>query len=298
MNDGPGPDPAHEEAFFLYAETFVPDESARTGQLDALARCAESTLRVAPSVATYAFRRSRLAALAGERRFPGSLALESTELYLTPSGFRDHLATDEFRSALRTMYREISRLGVSIRWIGARPPADAVRNIFRSDPEARPLATLRVTMYDARRAAAATSGAALVSVACPLPPGGGAAAVEAVDALAERLRAISFVAFFHPEVPRLLRVFATVPLDPKDDGRAVAAAFADLDAVTDPAARTLGNCLVPRGDARSTAAMREAFARSRGDWDVADDGYSGYVLHPQAPRSDGAHPSAAPGGRR
>ncbi|MBY0520530.1 MAG: hypothetical protein K2P79_08910, partial [Sphingomonas sp.] len=137
------------EAFFLYAETYLPNEQTRDETLAALQLCADGTARATPSVATYVFRPSALPAIIGERHYPGSIALESTELYLTNGGFRDHLATDEFRTGLRAMYKGTRRLGARLFWIGARPASDMLHNIFRSDPEARPIATVREKIFDA-----------------------------------------------------------------------------------------------------------------------------------------------------
>jgi hypothetical protein len=264
------------EAFVLYAETYLPDAASQTATLDALALCAEGTARATPSVAVYAFRRSPLAQLIGDDLFPGSLALESTEIYLTRQGFRGHIETPEFRSGLRAMYKGTRRLGARIFWIGVRPESDMLHNIIRSDPEARPIAPVRASLFDAEvHAAARARDVAILSIGVTVEPGGGARAIDAVDAVADALRTISFVAFFHPLRPALLRLTIVLPIDADQPAGTVAGALAPLVDV----GALLGHGQVSQGRAPLAADLAAALA-STGTWTVVSEGYAGYPLHP------------------
>jgi hypothetical protein len=274
-----GIDPAliARSGFYLYAETFLPDEAARAANLDALQMCADGTASVTPSVSTYVFRPSPLAQLTGDRLHPGCRAIESTELYLTPQGFRGHIETDLFRQGLRKMYREIDRLGARIFWIGARPEPDMLRNIYRSDPEARPVMPVREQLFDAQvHAGCRVEDAVIFSLGMILAPGQGAAAIEAIDALADGMRAISLVAFFHPLDPGLLRLFWLAPVDAAQPPARIAALVAPLAATCE---RLIGHAQVHRDRPDLAAALETALAGC-GEWQAASSGYSGYPLHP------------------
>lgn len=264
-------------AFYLYAETFLPDIAARDATLAALQACADGTCSATPSVATYIFRPSPLAQLTGDRLYPGSVALESTELYLTESGFRGHLTTEDFRFGLRTMYREISRLGARIFWIGARPSPDILRNIFKSDPNARPVMPVRQQLFDAEiHAESRPEDVAIFSLAVPLSPGQGPAAIEAVDAASDGLRTISLVAFFHPLMPEQLRLFWTAPVNEEQPAERIAAQLVALASAGDG---LIGHAQVHRDRPGLAAALDEALSAC-GEWQVSNAGYSGYMIHP------------------
>ncbi|MBY0305534.1 MAG: hypothetical protein K2W86_10360 [Sphingomonas sp.] len=269
------------EAFFLYAETYLPSEVTRAETLAALQLCADGTSRATPSVATYVFRPSALSAVIGERLHPGSVALESTELYLTNQGFRDHLATDEFRTGLRAMYKGTRRLGARLFWIGARPASDILHNIFRSDPDARPIATVREKLFDADvHAASDNRDVAMVSVLCPVETGKGAVAIDLVDAIAAQLTVISFAAFFHPLAPDLLRLFMVLPINDAQPARMIAEGLAPLGDLVVAPGRMLGTCQTHRDRADLAGTLAAALAATNADWQVMLDGYSGYVSHP------------------
>jgi hypothetical protein len=265
------------DAFFLYAETFLPDPATRDATLAALQTCADGTRAATPSVATYVFRPSPLAQLTGDRLYPGCFALESTELYLTESGFREHLTTEAFRLGLRTMYREVARLGARIFWIGARPSADILRNIFKSDANARPVMPLLQRLFDAEvHASSRPEDVAIFSLGMQLGPGQCPAAIEAVDHLAGGMRAISIVAFFHPLMPELLRLFWVAPVDAAQSAERIAAQLAPLASA---GAVVIGHAQVHR-DRRDIATALEAALAGCGQWSVSTAGYSGYPLHP------------------
>ncbi|MBX9858112.1 MAG: hypothetical protein K2Y20_00790 [Sphingomonas sp.] len=269
------------EAFFLYAETYLPSEQTRQETLAALQLCADGTARATPSVATYVFRPSALSAVLGERVYPGSVALESTELYLTNQGFRDHLTTDEFRTGLRAMYKGTRRLGARLFWIGARPPSDMLHNIFRSDRDARPIATVREKLFDADvHAASDNRDVTIVSVLCPIESGKGAVAIDLVDAIADRLTVISFAAFFHPLAPDLLRVLMILPINDAQPASVIADSLAPLGDLVAAPGRMLGTCQTHRDRADLAETLAAAFATTNADWQVMSDGYSGYVSHP------------------
>lgn len=277
------PEASFPEAFFLYAETFLPDAAARDDTLRALEQCATGTWRETPGVATYVFRPSGPAEVIGQRLHPGSLALESTELYLTHDSFRRHLTTEEFRSGLRAMYKGTRRLGARIFWIGARPPADIVHKIFRSDPEARPIAPIALRLFDpAVFERAAHEDVVVASLLCPVAGGGGAAAIDAVDALAADLRTISLAAFFHPLAPGLLRLFMVLPVDAGQPAPRMASALRALAEAAGPQTRASGVCLTHRSRADLAGALRAALDEAQPGWDVRCGGYSGYAIHPAA----------------
>ncbi|MEM8987408.1 MAG: hypothetical protein AAGC95_11870 [Pseudomonadota bacterium] len=274
------------EAFFLYAETYLPDEKSRGETLEALQLCANGTSRFAPSVATYVFRPSRLASTLGEGVYPGSVSIESTELYLTHQGFRDHLETDEFRTGLRAMYKSTRRLGARLFWIGAKPPSDMMHNIFRSDPEARPVSAVQHELFDETvYKTAANEDVIIVSLLCPVAKGRGADAIDFVDAMKERLRSISFVAFFHPLAQDLLRVFFVAPIDRRQSAAKIAECVKPLSTVSDGAGPMLGLCQVHRSRGDLAAVIRETFEGLNVDWDIMYKDYSGYVSHPNVSTS-------------
>jgi hypothetical protein len=274
---------AASEAFFLYAETYLPDATTRAETLSALAQCAAGTARATPQVATYVFRPSQLAGVIAQSLYPGSLALESTELYLTHEAFRHHLTTDEFRAGLRAMYKGTRRLGARIFWIGPRPPADIVNNIFRSDPQARPIAPIVSRIFNATAfVRASNEDLAIVSVLCPVASGRGAAAIEAVDIIDASLESISMVAFFHPLATDLLRIFLILPIDGKQPAQLVAQALQLLSPVTDPDRRMMGLCQTHRTRVDLAAQLRESLADPAIDWEIRCDGYAGHVSHPGA----------------
>jgi len=271
--------PGSPEAFFIYAETHLPDEQARTTTLEALQSCADSTARVTPSVATYVFRRSALSEALGRKRFPGCVSLESTELYLTNAGFRDHILTDEFRSALRKMYKEAKRLETRLFWIGATPPSDMLHNIFKSDPQARPIATVHSTLFNADvYARTRNEDAIILSLLCPVERGQGARALDHVRAAAA-LDTISFVAFFHPLAPDLLRIFLVAPVTARQPASRFAEAFEPFAEVIG-ARRGIGACQTHRSRPDLAAELRQALHSATADWDVTHEHYSGYVSHP------------------
>lgn len=277
------------EAFFLYAETYLPSLQTRDETLAALQMCADGTGRVTPSVATYVFRPSALSAVIGDRLHPGSVALESTELYLTNAGFRDHLTTDEFRTGLRAMYKGTRRLGARLFWIGARPASDMLHNIFRSDPDARPIAPVRAKLFDAGVYAASDNRDVIIlSMLCPVETGKGAVAIDLVDAIADRLTTISFVGFFHPLAPNLLRVFFVAPVSSTQAASDIADAVAPLASVAAPGARVLGTCQTHRDRGDLAADLSVALAATDVDWQVLSAGYSGYASHPSVTTEDGS----------
>lgn len=268
-----------EEAFFLYAETYLPGEEARDATLTALQSCADGTSRATPSVATYVFRPSLHAQRIGEKLHPGSVALESTELYLTHQGFRDHLATDEFRAGLRAMYKGTRRLGARLFWIGPRPASDMMHNIYRSDPFARPVMPVREQLFDANAyAVARDEDVAIFSLARVVAAGEGASVIDAIDKIADSLETISFVAFFHPLAPELLRIFLVAAVDNRQPGPRFGEAFAALCAADDD--ETLkGAIQVYCGRADLAQALRDVFP-DRQNWTISSGGYSGYISHP------------------
>jgi len=275
------------EAFFLYAETYLPSEVTREETLAALQLCADGTARATPSVATYVFRPSALTAVVGERVYPGSVALESTELYLTNQGFRDHLTTEEFRTGLRAMYKGTRRLGARLFWIGARPASDMLHNIFRSDPEARPIATVREKIFDADvYGQTSNADVVIVSLLCPVEPGKGAVAIDLVDAMAAQLTTISFAAFFHPLAPDLMRVFFVAPVNDGQTAAQIAERVAPLAGIVAPSSRMLGTCQTHRDRADLAAALSAAFQATDADWQVMSGGYSGYISHPSISTDD------------
>lgn len=271
------------QSFFLYAETYLPDEKAQTETLAALQLCADGTGRETPGVATYVFRPSKLAGVTGEMRHPGSFALESTELYLTHQSFRDHLTTAEFRTGLRTMYKGTKRLGARLFWIGARPASDMLHNIFRSDPEARPIATISEKLFDeAVHRRTRNEDVAIVSVLCPLVKGSGAVAIDAVEAVAGTLDSISLVAFFHPLASEILRMFLVIPISNEQSTAKVAEVLKPLTVIVDPTRRMLVNCQTHRSREDLAAELRTSLAGSDVDFEVTCGAYSGYVSHPLA----------------
>ncbi len=275
------------EAFFLYAETFLPDDGARTHTLRALQMCADGTSRFTPSVATYVFRRSKLSGVIADRCFPGSLALESTELYLTGQGFRDHITTDEFRAGLRSMYKETERLGAHLYWIGARPQSDMMHNIYRSDPEARPIATLCEKLFDPDVYKNTNhEDAAIVSLLCPVAKGQGANAIDVVDRIDSEFETISFIAFFHPRAQDLLRLFMVLPIGQTQSAQTLSAAVEPLNALSQPPGRVLGSCMVHRERQDLVEDLSAAFEGQGTDWEIRCDQYSGYVSHPQVSTED------------
>ncbi|MBX9730430.1 MAG: hypothetical protein K2X59_03810 [Sphingomonas sp.] len=277
------------EAFFLYAETYLPNEVTREETLTALQLCADGTSRATPSVATYVFRPSALSAVIGERVYPGSVALESTELYLTNQGFRDHLTTDEFRTGLRAMYKGTRRLGARLFWIGARPASDMLHNIFRSDPEARPIATVREKLFDADvHAASDTRDVTILSILCPVESGKGAVAIDLVDAIAAQVTTISFVAFFHPLAPDLLRLFMIAPVNHAQPTRMIAESLAPLADLVAAPGRMLGTCQTHRDRADLAAELTAVLATTSADWHIMSAGYSGYISHPSVATEDKA----------
>lgn len=273
-------DKISNEAFFLYAETYLPSEKTREDTLAALQLCADGTSRLTPDVATYVFRPSKLAAMLGERVFPDSVSLESTELYLTHKGFRDHLTTDEFRSGLRSMYKGTRRLGARLFWIGAKPASDMMHNIFRSDPIARPIATIQQKLFDASvYQRTANRDVVILSLLCPVTSGQGAVAIDCVDAMAAALETISFVAFFHPLAPDLLRVFMTAPIDYTQSVDKIAEAVGTLAANTNPEGPLQGHCQTHRTRPDLAEQLRGSFSGQDADWEISSDGYSGYISH-------------------
>lgn len=275
------------EAFFLYAETYLPNEVTREETLAALQLCADGTARATPSVATYVFRPSALTEVIGERVYPGSVALESTELYLTNQGFRDHLTTDEFRTGLRAMYKGTRRLGARLFWIGARPASDMLHNIFRSDPKARPIATVREKLFDADvHAASDNRDVVIVSVLCPVESGKGAVAIDLVDAIAAQLTVISFAAFFHPLAPDLLRLFMIAPVNHAQPTRMIAESLAPLADLVAAPGRMLGTCQTHRDRAELAAELTAVLATTSADWHIMSAGYSGYISHPSVATED------------
>lgn len=269
------------EAFFLYAETYLPHEDARAATLAALQSCADGTGRATPSVATYVFRPSAHAARIGEQVYPGSVALESTELYLTHKGFRDHLATDEFGAGLRAMYKGTRRLGARLFWIGPRPASDMMHNIFRSDPSARPVLPVRECIFDAAAyGRVRNEDVAIFSLTRVVEAGAGAEVMDAIDAIAASLRPISLVAFFHPLAPELLRLIVISAVDQDQPAELYRDAFARLN----PAAEgepLAGMIHVHRQRDDLAQALRQTFPDEQ-HWDIRSSGYSGYVSHPAA----------------
>jgi hypothetical protein len=272
------------KGFFLYAETHLPHEQARTHTLAALQLCADGTAAATPSVATYVFRPSAAAALIGQRRHEGALSLESTELYLTDAGFRDHILTDNFRAGLRMMYKEVQRLGARLFWVGATPPSDMLHNIYRSDPEARPVATVVEKIFDeAVYNRANTEDVIIASVLCPVERGRGALAIDRVIEAEAALDTISFVAFFHPLAQEMLRFFFIAPLAGAQTPRRIAEVIAPFAEIAAPN-RLIGSCQTHRQRPDLALQLREALARDGFDWDVSHEGYSGYILHPAVRR--------------
>jgi hypothetical protein len=267
------------EGFFLYAETHLPHEQARGQTLAALQRCADGTFTATPSVATYIFRKSAAATLIGEREHNGALSLESTELYLTDAGFRDHILTDDFRAGLRMMYKEVKRLGARLFWIGATPPSDMLHNIYRSDPDARPLATVAEKLFDQSvYDSAKTEDVILASALCMVERGRGADAIDRVLAAASVLETISFVAFFHPRAQEVLRFFFTAPVSGAQTAKTIAEAIAPIVQIASPNS-FLGTCQTHRSRPDLALQLRDALNQDGANWDVSHEGYSGYILH-------------------
>ncbi len=268
------------EAFFLYAETHLPDEQARSQTLTALQKCANGTFAATPSVATYVFRRSASATFVGQREHNGAVSLESTELYLTDAGFRDHILTDDFRAGLRMMYKEVKRLGANLFWIGATPPSDMLHNIYRSDPTARPVGGVVEKLFDRSiYENAKTEDIVLVSALFLVERGRGADAIDRVIATASVLQTVSFVAFFHPRAQDLLRFFFTAPVSDKQSAQAIADALAPISALASPQ-KLMGTCLTHRSRPDLATQLRTALQSDAGHWEVSHEGYSGYILHP------------------
>lgn len=267
------------EAFFLYAETYLPSEEARDATLAALQSCADGTVRSTPSVATYVFRPSPNAERIGQKLYPGSVALESTELYLTHQGFRDHLNTDEFRAGLRAMYKGTRRLGARLFWIGPRPASDMMHNIYRSDPFARPVMPIRERLFDANAYTHARhEDVAIFSLTRFVAESEGADLMDSIDKIAESLETISFVAFFHPLAPELLRLFLVAAVNEVQTPRLFANAFALLAATDDPDALT-GMVQVHRDRPDLAEALKQVLLDSK-RWKITSDAYSGYISHP------------------
>lgn len=269
------------EAFFLYAETYLPHEEAREATLQALQSCADGTDRATPSVATYVFRPSAHAARIGERLHPGSISLESTELYLTHQGFRDHLATDEFRAGLRAMYKGTRRLGARLFWIGPRPASDMMHNIYRSDPLARPVLPVRELVFDSLAyGRARNQDVAIFSLTRVVQSGAGADVMDIVDAIAESLKPISLVAFFHPLAPELLRMIVVSAVDQHQPAEVYREAFAKLNPPEDEEPLA-GMIHVHRERADLAGELRLAFPDER-NWIIESGGYSGFASQPAA----------------
>lgn len=268
------------EPFLLYAETFFADVTTLQSNLDALQRCVDGTSRTTPSVATYLFRPSRAATLAGQSPFPGCVAIESTELYLTDRGFHEHLQSDEFRAGLRKMYREIPRLGLRIFWIGERPTADALAKIHRSDPDARPVAALRIKLFDAEvHRSVDAADLVLASVSVMIEDAAGAAAVEHVDRLYGGLRTVTFVAFFHPYDPRRLRVLLVTPVHAAQPVAHVAEALRSFASIAAPSRSLIGDIRLHASRSTIVSGL-DASLSGTGDWTVDAHGYRGYVGRP------------------
>ncbi len=276
-SSAPGPAPLYPDAFFLYAETYLPHDAARSDTLNALKRCAEGTARETPDVVTYFFRPSPLTEMIGRRTHPQCVALESTELYLTPAGFREHLTTPEFREGLRAMYRGTRRLGARIFWIGATPASDMMHNIFRSDPQARPIAAVVASLFNPGVAASAPAeDAVLVSMAAEVASGDGARAIDTVRALHRTLTASSFVAFFHPLAPEMMRIFFVAPLTARQPPTRLGEDLAALGAPDSGMTQVRG---VVSG-ARARQDLAAAVAAAPGVWTLTGPQCAGHVLHP------------------
>jgi hypothetical protein len=269
------------EAFFLYAETYLPDALNGHATLAALASCATGTERATPSVATYVFRPSALSAHVGKERFPGAFALESTELYLTHRAFRDHLETEEFRTGLRAMYKQVARLGARIFWIGARPPSDMLHNIFRSDPLARPAATVVERLFDeAVYRSAPHRNHAIFSLLVTTASGSGAKAVDMIETLAASLRTVSLVAFFHPLALDMLRLFFVAPIDDAQPADMVVSALAPFAQLCRDGQRPMASVNLHAARADSVAPIAQHFHRLGFVSEVSSDNHRGYIVHP------------------
>lgn len=269
------------EAFFLYAETYLPDASSGHATLAALASCAAGTERTTPSVATYVFRPSALSSHVGEERFPGAFALESTELYLTHRGFRDHLQTEEFRTGLRTMYKQVTRLGARIFWIGARPPSDMLHNIFRSDPLARPAAAVVEKLFDETvYRSAPHQDHAIFSLLVTTASASGAKAIDTIETLAASLRTVSLVAFFHPLALDVLRLFFVAPIDDAQPADGVVSALAPFAQLSRDGERPIVSANLHAARADSVAPIARHFQRLGFVSEVGSDNHRGYIVHP------------------
>lgn len=271
------------EAFFLYAETYLPDETCCADTLLALESCAEGTFRETPGVGTYVFRRSANVALIGEMLFPGSVSLESNELYLTHAAFRDHLVTPEFRAGLRQMYKGTRRLGARLFWCGNQPPSDMLHNIFKSDPMARPLAPIALTLFNDRVYANSDNrDVAIMSVAIPLASGSGARIADAVDQFAKSVRHISLLGFFHPLDLNLLRLTAIMPLGATDDAQreSLANCLGGMVETAGEAGSALGSIRLHKNASISDRSLEELLPRQI-RWSLERGTHSGYVSHPR-----------------
>ncbi|MEY2756628.1 MAG: hypothetical protein RIR33_406 [Pseudomonadota bacterium] len=268
------------EGFFLYAETHLPHEEARSQTLVALQMCADGTAAVTPSVATYIFRRSAAATLIGERIHNGALSLESTELYLNEAGFRDHILTDDFRAGLRMMYKEVKRLGTRLFWIGATPPSDMLHNICRSDPDARPVAAVIEKLFDRTvYDAAKVEDVIIASALFPVDRGRAADVIDGVRQAASALKTISFAAFFHPIAQEFFRVFFVAPVSGDQTAEKIASAIAPINQVASPGL-VLGTCQTHRSRPDLAARLRHSLNHDGANWEVSHEDYSGYILHP------------------
>ncbi len=271
------------QGFFLYAETYLPNEQCRDETLEALASCADGTIGATPGVGTYVFRPSLNAEIIGQRLHPGCVCLESTELYLTHAGFRDHLETPEFRSGLRAMYKGTTRLGARLFWCGEQPPSDMLHNIFRSDPEARPLAPLALTVFD-REVYDQTENhdTAIVSLSVPIEQGAGARAIDAVQALRADVRHISLFAFFHPLDTDLLRLTVVLPLAANDTRQheCLSQALSAIAETREEGGVATGVVCLHDQSPASEEILKSAFS-SCYNWSIRRGEHTGYISHPE-----------------
>lgn len=289
------PSKISDEAFLLYAELYLPEEAKRQDTLNALALCAAGTERETPGVATYLFRPSPLATLTGQQVRPGCVAVESTELYLTYDAFRRHATTPEFRAGVDRLFHGIDRMGIRVFWIGKRPPAEILRQIHHSDPQARPAGVITKKLFDVGVYSGANpEDIVMISVLCPLARGLGARATELVDSFDDGIDTVSLVAFFHPYAQHILRFFAVLPLR---DPRAAEELAERLQAFNEVVADG-SEVLVLAQTARQSPQLREQlqriFERTGPGWTVSCEEYSGYICHAHVNTDAGESAVVAP----
>jgi hypothetical protein len=156
-----------------------------------------------------------------------------------------------------------------------------LHNIFRSDPEARPIAPVAAELFNPDIAASAAAGdAIMVSLAAEVARGDGARAIDAAVALQRGVACSSYVAFFHPLAPQTLRIFFVAPVTPSQTAHGIADKLAALSAPDSGVTAVRGHA----AGASARADLQSAFAAAPGAWTLVGSERAGHILHPTAGR--------------